>query len=538
MSDFKDQLQDLLDDCILYKQEVSSENTHYSNIENVIQILEGTIKKMPNEETFPSSEIETLVEKLNSLLAYEKLTDGKYEKWANTLASFTKSDTHKELIDKVLAIKKEEIERFVILYNELNKADRKKYKPLAKELKNYPKMIASVKQWQKNVTQFLEIDKERKAIGLEFDELNINNSDSDLTVISPEKAAKITPLLTKFKIFKTKLEALPSYFGRVKSVYIKSVCNVHIEHLTNALQRTAKKLEDPNIQPPAHEDHSYTLKTITGKLFDTPKNNTKNEPLIAENDALQGSLGDCYLIASLMGLARKSPDVIRNAIKEIKQGGKLTYEVTLYFLDENDKKKLVAQKIKIDNQFTIKSDGSSAYAAKGDQGELWVLVIEKAMAKALGGYKALSGGATDWALRMLSGKFPTSNEIKKGDSKATPPKKGTSKEDIIKILKDNKGKLITVAIESEPKEVSGLFKIKEVEGASTESHYIAFDKYTIYCRHAYLLESVDYAKLDTAGDKDAVITLKNPHNTDKVTLKSPKVSPSLLMHCASKIVVL
>lgn len=534
MSKFKNQLQYLLDDCIQYKKEAPNDNEHYSAIENVIQALDTAVKKMPDDV----SEIETLATKLKSLLDYEDLTDGKYEQWANNLDAFLAHKKHQELLDKVRAIKKEEVERFVVLYNELTKADRKQYKALAKKLKNYSKMFASANQWQKNVTQFLELDEERKALAVEYKDLKINNSDDDIILITPKKTIEINALLVKFNTFKVKIEALPNFFGKIKNGFIKPFCFNHIEQLTNALQRTTKILEDPSIQPPPHEDHSYTLKTITGKLFDQPKNNTKNEPLIAENDALQGSLGDCYLIASLMGLARKKPDVIRNAIKEIKQGGKVTYEVTLYFLDGNDKKKLVSQKIKIDNQFTVKSDGSSAYAAKGDQGELWVLVIEKAMAKALGGYKALAGGHTDWALRMLSGKFPTSNNMDQGNSKTTPPRKGTSKEDIINILKNNKGKLITVAIQSSPKEVSGLFKIEDVEGVSTESHYISFGKYSIYCKHAYLIDSIDYAKLDTAGDKDPVITLKNPHNTTVATLKSPKVSPLLLKHCASKIVVL
>jgi len=106
------------------------------------------------------------------------------------------------------------------------------------------------------------------------------------------------------------------------------------------------------------------------------------------------------------------------------------------------------------------------------------------------------------------------------------------------LLKDNRGKLVTIAIRKPQKRVKGLFNVLEVEGSSTESHYVDFGKYTIYCNHAYVLESVDYDKLDSAGDKDAVITLQNPHNTKDSNKKFPKVSPLLLKHCASKIVVL
>lgn len=541
MSNFKKDLQELLDNCILYVENTPEsnriDNAPYAIVDKVRQSLEGAIKNNSINNALPFSEIEQLTKELEPIITYDKLTNGKYSKWANSTGAFSSPDKHKEILNKVFAIRAEQINRFVILYNALSRSERKPYKALAKELKHYPKMLASAKQWQINVNKMIEVNASIHKLMEEYRGLKINSGEDDIILITEKKVIEINALIGKFNAFKTTLEALPDPFEQIKKKLIQLICNNHTQLLTLALERTVKKLVDPSIQPAPHEEHNYVLKTIKGDLFKTPKNNSKKEPLIADNDALQGLLGDCYLIASLIALAKKHPDTIRKAIKEIKKGDKVTYEVTLYFLDEKDKKKLIAQKVSVDNQFMVKSDNSTAYASKGDQGELWVLVIEKAMAKALGGYKALAGGNTDWTLRMLSGKFPKANNITIGDPKAKPPKKGTSKSEIIQLLKDAKGKMITVAIQK-PKVVKGLFTVESTKNATTESHYIAFDKYTIYCNHAYVVESIDYAKLDAAGDKDAVITLQNPHNTKDSNKKFPKVSPLLLMHCASKIVVL
>lgn len=539
MSNFKNDLQELLDDCTLYIEntQTTSTNQYYSIIQEAILYLDEVIKEISTEDSLPLSEIEQLEAQLNCLITYHELTSGKYSKWADSSDAFSSPDKHKDTLEKILAIRQEQINRFVTLYNALPKSERKSYKTLTKVLKRYSKILDSAKQWQINVDKVNILNENIATLTAEFKALNINNGEYDLILITEKKIIEINALISKFKTFKTEVEALPSQFEKLKKTIIKYVCNNHIELLTLALERTTKKLVDPSIQPTPHEDHSYALETIKGDLFKTPLKNTENEPLIADNDALQGSLGDCYLIASLIGLAKKCPNIIRNAINEKKQGDKVIYEVTLFFLDDKDKKKLVPQKIVIDNQFMVKSNHSTAYASKGDQGELWVLVIEKAMAKALGGYKALAGGNTDWTLRMLAGEFPESNEISQDDAKANPPRKGTSKNEIIDLLKENKGKLITVSI-GKPKDVKNLFTVEEVENATSESHYIDFGKYTIYCNHAYVVESVDYAKLDSAGDKDAVITLQNPHNTADSNKKFPKVSPLVLKHCATKIVAL
>jgi len=537
MSDFKHQLQDFLNTCRLYKKQASIENDHYIKIAEVIETLERVVKNsLIVDKIVPSSEIEQLAAELNCLLVYDELTKGKYEKWATNPENFSKSEKHQQLLNKVLAVVKEQLAQFVVLYNALEKIGRKKYTVLAKALKQYPKIIASAKQWQQNINTMIELNQKIAELSPEFNELKLYTGKDDFNLISEAAALKISRLLLKFTEFKAMLEALPAYF-EPKTKRLLDYCNTHSDQCRFVLERTAKKLDDPSVQPPPHENHQYVLKTIKGDLFKSPKKNKKNEPLIADNDALQGLLGDCYLMASLIGLAQKCPDMIRNAIKEIKTGNKITYEVSLYFLDPKDKNKLVLKKVSIDNQFMVKVDGSTAYAAQGDQGELWALVLEKAMAKVLGGYKALVGGSSDWALRMLSGEFPTTNKITQEDATANPPTKASSKAEIIQLLKENRGKLMTVSI-GKPENVKGLFAVRITDKNTRESHFIDFLKYTVYCNHAYVIESIDYSKLDTAGDKDAVITLHNPHNVEDSNKKFPKVSPLLLKYCARKIVVL
>lgn len=73
------------------------------------------------------------------------------------------------------------------------------------------------------------------------------------------------------------------------------------------------------------------------------------------------------------------------------------------------------------------------------------------------------------------------------------------------------------------------------DSSTTEYFYIDYEGYTIYCNHAYFVDAVEYAKLKTAGPKDGVITLQNPHNTGNAKKKFPKVSPKFLEHCASSI---
>jgi len=120
------------------------------------------------------------------------------------------------------------------------------------------------------------------------------------------------------------------------------------------------------------------------------------------NDAKQGNLGDCYLIAAIAAVADKKPELIRDMIRDNGDG---TY--TVVFFQKNNFLGFELdgfEKIEI----TISLDGSeSAYAKIGDEigaiQETWVRVIEKAYAEWAGGYKDIEGGFPHNALEAITG---------------------------------------------------------------------------------------------------------------------------------------
>ena len=133
-----------------------------------------------------------------------------------------------------------------------------------------------------------------------------------------------------------------------------------------------------------------------------PKDIFKNQPytLFADvnpNDILQGSLGDCYFLCALASLA-EHPDLITrlfdfDAINE--------HGVHSIWLNING-----AWKNYLLDEYLPCSSGSgqnSLAFSKTTQNELWVLMLEKAYAKAYGSYWDIVGGDPAVALRDLTG---------------------------------------------------------------------------------------------------------------------------------------
>jgi Calpain family cysteine protease len=146
------------------------------------------------------------------------------------------------------------------------------------------------------------------------------------------------------------------------------------------------------------------------------------------NDVNQGSIGDCYFLASLIGVANTNPNLIKNAIKD---NGNGSFTVKLYTASEEGawfwKKKVFTPTnvilyptfpISVDAKDDANANASSnpAHAHGGDKDakgntELWVRLVEKAYALMLGSYKKLgSGGFGADALEVLTGK-PYKEEV-------------------------------------------------------------------------------------------------------------------------------
>ena len=123
----------------------------------------------------------------------------------------------------------------------------------------------------------------------------------------------------------------------------------------------------------------------------------------AATDVVQGRngsryLGDCWLLASLAGLAQTQPKVLEDAITDHGDG---TYTVRLYRKDDSGS--LSAEDVRVEGTLPTTADGSDAYAQREDPNEIWVVIIEKAFAAWKGGYAGLDAGLPSEALTALTG---------------------------------------------------------------------------------------------------------------------------------------
>ncbi|KRX06827.1 hypothetical protein PPERSA_11472 [Pseudocohnilembus persalinus] len=114
---------------------------------------------------------------------------------------------------------------------------------------------------------------------------------------------------------------------------------------------------------------------------------------IDPKDIKQGALGDCYFLSSLSSLAEK-PGIIKRLFKT-----KLVNEHGLYsiWLCINGEWK----EILLDQYFPCYQN--KPVFSNSVNEELWVLLLEKAYAKAFGGYDKIEAGFTGEAIRDLTG---------------------------------------------------------------------------------------------------------------------------------------
>jgi len=114
------------------------------------------------------------------------------------------------------------------------------------------------------------------------------------------------------------------------------------------------------------------------------------------NDIRQGAVGDCYYLAVLAGLAESDPTIIRQMITPFGDG---TYGVRFF----NNGQEVY---LRVDADLPVNSVGSLVYARKGQDGELWVPLAEKAYAYFRYGqnsYASISGGWMTTVFRQITG---------------------------------------------------------------------------------------------------------------------------------------
>jgi len=164
----------------------------------------------------------------------------------------------------------------------------------------------------------------------------------------------------------------------------------------------------PGVQPPFDpgDDNKkgVTVDGVTWGVPDPPRPLFDNG--VSPDDINQGAVGDCWFLASLVGMADQNPDAIRNNIKENPNG---TISVRLYDQDGE------AHWVTVSPELPLDENGNPA--GVGGQQELWVAYYEKAFAAFYdqdndgfaGSYRAIEGDYTDKAGPYLSGQ--PSNDI-------------------------------------------------------------------------------------------------------------------------------
>lgn len=136
---------------------------------------------------------------------------------------------------------------------------------------------------------------------------------------------------------------------------------------------------------------------------------TRGEPVVdgvSASDAVQGAIGDCYLIAAMASIAHSHPEAIRRAIRNNGDG---TFTVTL-FERPQPRGRTRPVKVTVDGRLP-QTWTSLAYAHSPEDSELWPALLEKAYAKWKGGYAAIDKGYPSAALGALTGGTPRSTYV-------------------------------------------------------------------------------------------------------------------------------
>ena len=116
---------------------------------------------------------------------------------------------------------------------------------------------------------------------------------------------------------------------------------------------------------------------------------------IEPSDILQGGLGDCYFLVCLAGLA-EYPPLIGRLFEFDEKNPYGFYPIWLHI--NGSWKRYI-----IDDYLPVTKSSNQLAFSKTEENELWVVLIEKAYAKAYGSFWKIAGGDPVHALRDLTG---------------------------------------------------------------------------------------------------------------------------------------
>jgi hypothetical protein len=215
---------------------------------------------------------------------------------------------------------------------------------------------------------------------------------------------------------------------------------------------------------------------------------------VSANDIKQSShIGDCFFLAALGSLAKANPATIKNMLKDNKNG---TYTVTLHLIQEDGRR--IAKDIIVTNEMLYDNNGNLVAAQAGD-GELWVMIIEKAYAKAMGGYDNIEdGGLGSEAIEVLTGRSSSTTKI----TSPIPSNFWTNLQTGL-----NNSVSITIAT-LKHSNMKRSRVVNDILNAKGEVVGIEEGSLKVFAGHLYMLDAVDVA--------NKTIDLRNPHGNNHI----------------------
>ena len=179
----------------------------------------------------------------------------------------------------------------------------------------------------------------------------------------------------------TAAENAADHLHRIASFYACRIENAD-GSITNlgapGLSRNGMTLADPRKEP---TDTATLQNFASSRLF------ASGGPSVDDVD--QGSVGDCYFMATLSAIAKTNPDKIRQLVVDLGDG---TYAVNFHrsILGID-----IDVYVRVDGDFWANASGNPIYAGLGTENCNWVPVVEKAWAffrDGKGTYASINGG--------------------------------------------------------------------------------------------------------------------------------------------------
>lgn len=267
-------------------------------------------------------------------------------------------------------------------------------------------------------------------------------------------------------------------------------------------------------------DASTLDRTIYG--HERTSENLVDKKGINAEDVDQGQLGDCYFLAGVASLASNDPEKIYGRADSVIQGPNKdgTYTVRLYIPDQEGQPKRVS--ILVEPSFVTKkiikenaptndrSEDVVLFAQPGTEEEMWVQLLEKAMAQLEGSYKEIEGGQKEInyrGIQFLTGEDISYHQLKDGTAKAI--------KELVELYETNnktpKAQFGTKKVLVQKATLAEEVDPKDKKPASGED-FIVYRKNTyLYVNHAYSLKAIL-----RKGKEVQEFILSNPHNDTEV----------------------